>query len=92
MTRRKKRKNKGAKKGATDSPAQAADDGHGDAVQVNDEWLRHTQINLPESKQPISFRVDSDVLDYFKSQGPRYQTRMNAVLRSYMTAHTEEET
>ncbi len=39
----------------------------------------------PVSKQPISFRVDVDVLDWFKRQGPRYQSRMNAVLRSYMT-------
>lgn len=36
------------------------------------------------AKQPISLRVDADVLDWFKSQGPRYQSRINAVLRSYM--------
>ena len=35
-------------------------------------------------KEAISFRVDEDVLDWFRSQGPRYQTRMNAVLRRYM--------
>ena len=39
----------------------------------------------PVGKQPISFRVDTDVLQWFKSQGPKYQSRMNAVLRSYMT-------
>jgi uncharacterized protein (DUF4415 family) len=39
---------------------------------------------LPESKVPISLRVDSDVLEWFRSEGPRYQSRMNAVLRSYM--------
>ena len=38
----------------------------------------------PVAKQPISLRVDLDVLDWFKSQGPRYQSRMNAVLRTYM--------
>jgi uncharacterized protein (DUF4415 family) len=37
----------------------------------------------------ISLRVDEDVLAWFRSLGPRYQTRMNAVLRAYMkrTAH-----
>ena len=55
------------------------------------EWFRDAQILLPESKRPISFRVDTDVLDFFKAQGPRYQTRMNAVLRAYMTAHAGEE-
>jgi uncharacterized protein (DUF4415 family) len=37
-------------------------------------------------KEPISLRVDADVLDWFKKQGPRYQSRMNAVLRAYMSA------
>jgi len=40
----------------------------------------------PPAKQPISLRVDRDVLEYFKAQGPRYQSRMNAVLRSYVAA------
>jgi uncharacterized protein (DUF4415 family) len=39
---------------------------------------------MPAAKQAISLRVDEDVLDWFKRTGPRYQTRMNAVLRSYM--------
>jgi uncharacterized protein YdaU (DUF1376 family) len=33
---------------------------------------------------PISLRVDADVLAFFREAGPRYQSRMNAVLRSYM--------
>jgi uncharacterized protein (DUF4415 family) len=37
-------------------------------------------------KQPISLRLDRDVLDWFKNQGPGYQSRINAVLRSYMGA------
>lgn len=37
-------------------------------------------------KKPISLRVDQDVLRWFKAQGPRYQSRMNAVLRAYMSA------
>jgi uncharacterized protein (DUF4415 family) len=39
---------------------------------------------MPAAKQAISLRVDEDVLDWFKRTGPRYQTRINAVLRSYM--------
>lgn len=37
-------------------------------------------------KKLISLRVDTEILDYFRSQGPGYQTRMNAVLRAYMEA------
>ncbi len=40
----------------------------------------------PIPKQPISLRVDVDVLEWFKTQGPRYQSRINAVLRAYMKA------
>lgn len=40
----------------------------------------------PQIKTAISIRVDPDVLAFFKSQGSGYQSRMNAVLRSYMAA------
>ena len=39
----------------------------------------------PVVKTPISIRLDEDVLDWFRRSGPRYQSRINAVLRSYMT-------
>lgn len=42
------------------------------------------ELVSPASKRAISLRVDEDVLDWFKKTGPRYQTRINAVLRSYM--------
>jgi uncharacterized protein (DUF4415 family) len=38
----------------------------------------------PVRKRAISLRIDEDVLAWFKKSGPRYQSRMNAVLRSYM--------
>lgn len=38
------------------------------------------------AKASISLRVDQDVLDWFKLQGPGYQTRMNAVLRAFRDA------
>ena len=38
------------------------------------------------SKASISLRVDADVLEWFKAQGPGYQTRMNAVLRAFKDA------
>ena len=41
---------------------------------------------IPEPKKPVSLRLDQDVLDFFKSQGKGYQTRINAVLRAYMDA------
>jgi uncharacterized protein (DUF4415 family) len=37
-------------------------------------------------KELIALRVDADVVEWFKSQGPGYQTRMNAVLRAFKEA------
>jgi len=34
-------------------------------------------------KASISLRVDADVLEWFKAQGPGYQTRINPVLRAF---------
>lgn len=42
------------------------------------------EIVVPAPKRAISLRLDQDVLEWFRKTGPRYQTRMNAVLRSYM--------
>jgi uncharacterized protein (DUF4415 family) len=49
-----------------------------------DFWDGATLV-APVIKQAISLRVDPDVLEWFRSQGPRYQSRMNAVLRTYMS-------
>ena len=37
-------------------------------------------------KASVSLRIDADVLNWFKSQGAGYQTRINAILRAYREA------
>ena len=46
---------------------------------------------LPQSgrKAAISLRLDAEVLEWFRTQGPGYQTRMNTVLRAYMNASSQ---
>lgn len=54
------------------------------------DWARaiaHRGLPVPFRKTQIALRVDEDVLEWFKAQGPGYQTRMNAVLREYRNAH-----
>ena len=42
----------------------------------------------PVSKKALlSLRIDSEVVEWFRGQGPGYQSRMNALLRAYMEAH-----
>ena len=38
------------------------------------------------TKSSISLRLDRDVLEWFKAQGPGYQTRINTVLRAFRDA------
>lgn len=51
-------------------------------------WMK-AATQLPHTKQQITLRIDAEVLDFFKHTGKRYQSRINAVLRSYVKAHTK---
>lgn len=48
------------------------------------EFWKDARLVVPVPKDAISLRVDRDVLGWFRQQGPRYQSRMNAVMRAYM--------
>jgi len=50
-------------------------------------FWRHATLVHPVAKQRITLRVDRDVLEFFKSGGRGYQTRIQAVLRAYVEAH-----
>lgn len=50
-----------------------------------DGWMKAAE-HLPENKKQITLRIDSEVIDFFKESGKRYQTRINAVLRAYVDA------
>ncbi len=49
-------------------------------------WMK-AAAELPHTKQQITLRIDAEVLEFFKHTGRRYQSRINAVLRSYVEAH-----
>ncbi|MGB4672696.1 MAG: BrnA antitoxin family protein [Azovibrio sp.] len=52
----------------------------------DDVWMKAAE-QLPHAKKQITLRIDAEVLEFFKHTGKRYQSRMNAVLRSYVEAH-----
>ena len=60
-----------------------------DLAGMDDGWLETAEIRIPASKTQLTLRLDEDVVNFFKGQGKGYQTRMNAVLRSYYEAHSE---
>ncbi|MGH6881575.1 MAG: BrnA antitoxin family protein [Hypericibacter sp.] len=46
-------------------------------------WATAQLIAPDRRKVHTGLRIDADVLDWFKAKGRGWQTRMNAVLRSY---------
>jgi uncharacterized protein (DUF4415 family) len=49
-------------------------------------WEDTIELGIPEPKQDVHIRLDPAVLRWFKAQGPGYQPRINAVLRSFVRA------
>jgi uncharacterized protein (DUF4415 family) len=54
-----------------------------DAAGLDIDWSG-AEVVFPEPKQAISIRLDTDIIEFFKRTGPGYQTKINAVLRSYV--------
>jgi uncharacterized protein (DUF4415 family) len=49
--------------------------------------MRHfSELAAAKTKQQITLRLDADVLQFFRSEGRRYQTRINAALREFVAA------
>ena len=55
---------------------------------IDIDWSKAVMV-YPIAKKSISIRLDADVIDFFKATGKGYQTRMNAVLRHYMSDRRE---
>lgn len=53
---------------------------------TSDEWAQAAPF-MPPGKTPVTLRLDVDILEWFKAQGPRYQTRINAMLRWAVGQH-----
>jgi len=54
------------------------------------EFAKLKPMGRPKSsahKKPISIRLSSEVVDYFKDTGKGWQTRMDEVLKDYVAHH-----
>jgi len=60
---------------------------YSDIPELDESFFRNAQVVLPEPKAAVSIRLDTDVLKWFKNQGRGYQTKINAVLKTYVKAH-----
>ena len=60
-----------------------------DIPELDPDFFKSAELRMPFTKKSITVRLDADVLDWYKRQGKGYQTRINAVLRTYMEAHNK---
>ena len=52
--------------------------------ELGPDFWKQARVVYPDGpKQQLTMRLDADMVEWFKEQGKGYQTRMNAVLRSY---------
>ena len=54
-------------------------------------WEKIVPNDLVRQKQAVNIRLDVDLLEWFRAQGPGYQTRINAVLRAFMQSRPQAE-
>jgi len=74
----------------TEAELEAAIAADPDWKDVPADWYKDAIAVTPGPKKLISLRLDPDVVEWFRSQGAGYQTRMNAVLRAYVKARQRE--
>jgi uncharacterized protein (DUF4415 family) len=55
-----------------------------DIPELDDRFWENAKMVVPVSKKAVSIRLDSDILDWFKSQGKGYQSTINSILRTYV--------
>jgi uncharacterized protein (DUF4415 family) len=56
-----------------------------DIPELEDDFFQEAVL-WPGKKKQITIRLDPDLVDFYKSAGPGYQSRINTVLRRYMEA------
>jgi len=60
-----------------------------EAHPTDEDFWKDAKVILPRRKEIVTIRLDADLL-YWLRQQPGYQTRINAILRSYMKAQGNE--
>jgi uncharacterized protein (DUF4415 family) len=76
----------------TDEEIREAVESDPDTYFLDEDWFEAaTFVNPSAEKERISIRLDEDILEFFRSQGRGYQSRINKVLREYMTVRKYSE-
>ena len=66
-----------------------ADIDDSDIPRLDKSFWKNAELTMPLPKDRLTIRVDHDVVEWLKKAGSGYQTRINAILRSYMKGQSE---
>ena len=58
---------------------------YSDIPETDAQFWKEAKVIYPSKKTHLSIRLDDDIVQWFKKFGRGYQTKINAVLRSYIT-------
>ena len=65
---------------------------YSDIPETDEEFWDNAEVVLPLKKTHVSIRLDDDIISWFKQFGRGYQTKINAVLRSYISNIQKKQT
>ena len=60
-----------------------------DIPELDEQFWNNASLVEPDRTEQITMRVKRSVLDFFRTPGRGYQTRINRVLESYVRAQQE---
>ncbi len=63
---------------------------YSDIPELDTDFWKTAEVHEPANKERLTVRFDAELVAWFKQQGRGYQTRMNAVLRSFYEAHRHD--
>lgn len=72
-------------RGKSDAEVHAPVEADPEVHPTDEDLWKDAEVILPRRKEVVTIRLDADLLEWLRRQ-PGYQTRINAVLRSYMKA------
>jgi uncharacterized protein (DUF4415 family) len=62
---------------------------YSDIPETDADFWKNAEVHLPKKKQSLTIRIDPEVLAWFQEQGKGYQTKINAILKTYVDAQRE---
>ena len=65
---------------------------YSDIPETDEKFWSDAEVLFPTKKTHVSIRLDDDIISWFKQFGRGYQTKINSVLKSYITSIQKKQT